>query len=668
MAPTLNQGREIYRARGCIACHRYESFDREADEISSVTQQLRSIDQQKSAWTREAALSEAQANDPRTSDEDARKLLAHINDLKLRASLLDAQVDTLDTRSRSLVREVKKTGPSLKEVRAKLRPEWLPVWLKDPHQWREGTKMPSFRLADPEIRAISAFLWQSALAASPPPQAAGDPARGREAFETRGCLACHSLGEGSARQGGNFAANLSRIGEKADYSYLVRWIHNPRQRSAPYCAFEKRDLTAEDYRRHNLPFLFDLDHSRCPNDGHELQVQQMTPMPSLRLSEPEARDIASYLMTRKHDNVAYPDAPYLTDPALKSQGLALVRNYGCANCHEIAGLEEEPRIGTELTREGSKPIDRLDFALLTAQANAEGWLTHKGFFDRKLQNPAIFDTGKEKSAQERLKMPDFHLSKPEIDSVSTFLLGSVDATVPPRYFNTRGQDIADGWWVVAKYNCMGCHQLHPGQSSLLQLLPQYQDADSRDRLPPTLIGEGARVNPAWLLRFLANPALSDTLTDRNGVRPYLRVRMPSFSLSAGEVQKLARFFAALASQAQPFVAAPLDPLTASELSLARQLFASEAAPCLKCHMTGDPKHDARATAPSFALAPDRLQPAWVRRWLLDPALLAPGTAMPSGLFRRDGDRFIFAGPTPPAFASYPKDHADLLTRFIFKTR
>src|ERR1035438_2647136 len=39
MADTLNQGREIFRLRGCMACHRYEGFDREADEISSVNQQ-----------------------------------------------------------------------------------------------------------------------------------------------------------------------------------------------------------------------------------------------------------------------------------------------------------------------------------------------------------------------------------------------------------------------------------------------------------------------------------------------------------------------------------------------------------------------------------------------------------------------------------------------------
>jgi len=33
---------------------------------------------------------------------------------------------------------------------------------------------------------------------------------------------------------------------------------------------KKRDLTEADYKKHNLPFVFDLDHSKCPNDGHEL--------------------------------------------------------------------------------------------------------------------------------------------------------------------------------------------------------------------------------------------------------------------------------------------------------------------------------------------------------------------------------------------------------------
>ncbi len=669
MADTLNQGREIFRLRGCMACHRYEGFDRDADEISSVNQQIRQSEQQKAEWKREVGFSEQKANNPRTSDDEAKKLLAHANDLKVRASGLDAKIEQLDMRSRSLVREVKKVGPSLKEARVKLQKEWIPVWLKDPHQWRPGTKMPTFRLDDGEIRAISAFLWQSGVKAELPQQKPGDAARGKEAFETRGCMACHSMGEGAAKQGGTFAANLSREGEKANYDYLVRWVHNPRQRSAPYCTFEKKDLTAEDYQRKGLPYVFDLEHSKCPNDGHELQVQQMTPMPSLRLTEDEARDIASYLLTRKHDNASYQNADFMDDPGLKNQGLALVRNYGCAGCHEIAGLEEEQRIGTELTKEGSKPIERLDFALLGHKAEAEDWYTHKGFFEHKLENPAVYDTGKEKAKQDRLKMPNFNLSKPEIDAVTTFLLGSVDASVPARYFynpTDARQDIIDGWWVVRKYNCMGCHKVHVGQNSILDGMAKYQDPDWKDQRPPTLIGEGARVNPEWLMRFLNNPALSETDTNRDGVRQYLKARMPTFSFSDGEIRKIVRFFEALSSQAEPFIAEKLEPLTDTERTMARNLFTSEGAPCLKCHMTGDPKHDSHATAPNFTVAKDRLKPGWTKRWMLDPALMSPGTAMPSGLFRLDNEHYVFTGPTPPSFNGYQKDHADLLVRYMFQ--
>ena len=70
----------------------------------------------------------------------------------MRISGIDAKIEQLDDRARSLVREIKKVGPSLKEVRMKIHKEWLPVWLKDPHAWRAGTKMPTFRLDDDEIK------------------------------------------------------------------------------------------------------------------------------------------------------------------------------------------------------------------------------------------------------------------------------------------------------------------------------------------------------------------------------------------------------------------------------------------------------------------------------------------------------------------------------------
>jgi cytochrome c551/c552 len=667
MADSLNTGREIFRLRGCIACHRYEGFDPDNEELTTVNLELRRLEQQKAEWQREIGFT-VQKGDRTRDNAEAQRLYARANDLKVRISGIDAKLEQLDVRSRSLVREIKKVGPSLKEVRMKLRKEWVPVWIKDPNHWRPDTKMPTFRLDDEEVRAISAFIWQAGVSGEIEKHAPGDPERGREAFETRGCMACHSMGEGQQRQGGTFAANLSREGEKANYDYLVRWIHNPRDRTLPYCPFEKKDLTAEDYKRHGLPFVFDLEHSKCPNDGHELQVQQMTPMPSLRLTVQEARDVASYLMNRK-TNASYPDAGYMDDPKLKDRGQFLVRFYGCAGCHEIAGLEEEQRIGTELTREGSKPIERLDFALLGHDAQKERWYDHKGFFEHKLKDPAVFDQGKEKTKLERLKMPNFNLSEAEIDSVTTFLLGSVEPTVPERYHyqpTDRRRDLIEGWWVIRKYNCMGCHQVQIGQATVFDVLPRYQDPDWKEQRPPILVGEGARVDPDWLMRFLANPAMHEKDTDRNGVRQYLKARMPTFHFSDGEIRKLVRFFAAASSQATPYIAQELPPLSDQERVMARQLFSSEGAPCLKCHATGDARHDARATAPNFLLAKERLKPGWTRRWMLDPAMMSPGTAMPSGLFRQEGERQVFAGPTPASFENYPKDHADLLVRYMFQ--
>ena len=65
-------------------------------------------------------------------------------------------------------------------------------------------------------------------------------------------------------QGGTFAANLSREGEKANYDYLVRWIHNARQRTRPYCPFEKKDIGPEDYAKKGLPYQLDLAAQPMP--------------------------------------------------------------------------------------------------------------------------------------------------------------------------------------------------------------------------------------------------------------------------------------------------------------------------------------------------------------------------------------------------------------------
>jgi len=87
---------------------------------------------------------------------------------------------------------------------------------------------------------------------------------------------------------------------------------------------------------------------------------------------------------------------------------------------------------------------------------------------------------------------------------------------------------------------------------------------------------------------------------------------------------------------------------------------------LKCHATGDATHDKFATAPNFLLARDRLKPGWARRWMLDPSMISPGTAMPSGLFKPVADHYVFAGPTPDLFKGYDGDQPELLVRYLFE--
>jgi len=153
--------------------------------------------------------------------------------------------------------------------------------------------------------------------------------------------------------------------------------------------------------------------------------------------------------------------------------------------------------------------------------------------------------------------------------------------------------------------------------------------------------------------------------NRNGVRPYIQVHMPTFNFSPNELRVLVRFFVAVSSQNEPYIKEPMTPLTESEKSIARNIFVS-GTPCLKCHITGEPSHDAKAIAPNFLLASERLKPDWTFRWLLDPAQISPGTAMPSSLFKQDEGHWVVNLPNPPSdVASYHGDHARLLVRYMF---
>src|SRR5260370_27971758 len=235
-----------------MGCHRYEGYDKEPEDLKSRGQQIKQIETQKKENSKETEYLMKEA-DAAQSNEEANRLNTKAVDLRVENSKLDGRLQQLDFQSHSLMQDQKKVGPNLKDVRLKLNKNWIPVWLKKPSDFRPTTKMPNFRLTDHQIQAISAYIWQSGFTDAPPKHKSGNGAHGKELFETRGCLACHSIAEGDQPQSGTFAANLTRVGEKANYDYLGRWIHNARERTRPYSPLHKKDIAPQASLNNCLP-------------------------------------------------------------------------------------------------------------------------------------------------------------------------------------------------------------------------------------------------------------------------------------------------------------------------------------------------------------------------------------------------------------------------------
>lgn len=666
----FNAGKGLFQWRGCNGCHRYEGFGREQDELKLAEKSAVAITKDGEALAIALAQQVEITENANASGEAVEAAYKEITRLRQDQHLLRSKEQQVAADLASLDLEVKKVGPNLKEASAKLKPAWIIGWLKDPRAFRPTTKMPRFRIDDEQSRDIAAFLWQNSQPQTlQPVEGEGDAERGQQLVISRGCLACHQVTTDEFETIGNdFAANLSRMGEKTSAAYIASWVKNP--------------------RHHN----------------------RYTIMPALRLADQDCADISAWLGSLARENSGQmPEADALaivTDTGRFARGKKLVQHLGCAGCHEINGLEAEGRIGTELTEEGSKPLERLDFGTRTKQYKASHEYDHKGFFEHKLADPSTFDADKEwPNWTERLRMPEFFPKagesgyeevkgsiKGDIDALTTFLLGSTETHIP-RALNYlpegAKQDIQQGWWLVKKYNCDGCHQILPGTTPAIWELPIYQDnaefpgVPKKNGRPPTLVGEGSRVDPVWLSRFLENPSLThDTAAQtRNGVRQGMTVRMPTFFLSERERGTLVRFFQALSDMTTTdYVRPEMAPLAGEELDLARTAFT--AGDCANCHLLGgEPSINPDTTyAPSFEVVRERIRPGWTHRWVTEPNTIIPGTAMPAILQRTGSgaaERWIVNTEKVSAtakrrvgeerlkkLAAWSGDHAELLMRYF----
>ncbi len=164
--------------------------------------------------------------------------------------------------------DLPKIGPELGRIGYKTDAEWVYRWLKSPKDFNPHTRMPNFKLTDEQAEAATAYLMDVSSKSEFPyaknTYVGGDAKRGKETVETVGCLACHAIGDNTkvrAARGTSYdiAPELTRVGSKVSSDWAYDWVRNP---------------------RHYNP---------------------TTKMPSLRLTEGEAKDVVAFLMTLKDE-------------------------------------------------------------------------------------------------------------------------------------------------------------------------------------------------------------------------------------------------------------------------------------------------------------------------------------------------------------------------------
>lgn len=357
-----------------------------------------------------------------------------------------------------------------------------------------------------------------------------------------------------------------------------------------------------------------------------------TQMPDADLTPAQAQAVAKYLYAGAP--AAKEEPKWRGGDAQKGQQLFVAR--GCRGCHGIAPGEASvsPRV-PNLAGVGLKV--RGDWLYK--------WLSSPRAYDPRTAMPQLALTDDERrhlvafllsrteGAETIAKAPRFtphaDLAKAR-DVIETFECASCHVLKgfppPPPAFELAADASPDGArrngrLLVAFYNCRGCHRIEGGGGRIAQHLERKSFA------PPTLEGEGARVQPSWLVQFLQQPV---------NLRPWLQMRMPRYGFSEGQARALAAYFAALSGVApadEPVAAAPDEIVTRGLRRLAHHQ-------CTQCHPTSAefPKDvDPENLSINFMLAKARLRPSWIRQFLARPkAIVGTQTRMPSVFYSSDG--------------------------------
>ncbi len=353
--------------------------------------------------------------------------------------------------------------PNLKDISAKVAPQWIYNWIKNPRGYSPETRMPSLRLSDDEAFAITAYLTTLGTKGDPMPgleQKLADPAnikKGETLVRRWGCFGCHEI-KGMEKES-RIGAELTTFGSKAKEELFFG---------------NRTDIkeTWDDWTYNKL---------KTPRIYATERIEQL--MPQFDLADEDIKALRVLLGGFRERKVGQ---KYLADQGLRVQqvveGRRLMQQYNCIGCHEIEKrggyirkyYQENPTLAPPiLNGEGEKLQSNWFFSFLKAPVPIRPWL--------------------------QIRMPTFGFSDEHANQLVNFFNGLSKVEIPYAYIDDKKippEHIEAAKQLVSKdyFNCFSCHQQG-----------EKKPEGPVEGWAPDLTMARQRLNPNWILKWLKDP-------------------------------------------------------------------------------------------------------------------------------------------------------------------
>ncbi len=438
------------------------------------------------------------------------------------------------------IQPLEKAAPNLADVGSRLAPEYLRRFVLSPSSAHPGTTMPDLLHAEPaeQREKIAEAITHFLIAQSPRKfqsnvTKAQDADAGKALYHTIGCVACHSPRDEKGKEATQTGViGLAHVSAKYSLASLAEFLQDP------------------------------------------LRVRPSGRMPDMKLTQVEARNLASYLLGR----VDAPVKPLEPQANLVALGKQHFHRLNCAACHKVGDIP------------AAAPVSVLSLSNLTG-----GCLSAK---------PG--------------KAPRHDLSDVQVKAIRAALAEKA-IPIPAR------TQLAT---TLTAFNCIACHAREDYGGVSAELNPHFKTTEinlgEEARIPPPLTLVGAKLRPV---------ALKKMLFDGESVRPYMSTRMPQFG--EPNLEHLPKLFASLDSVAKVELYMPRgespnakEREREKELRAAgRELLGNKALNCIACHTFNGKSSNFKGI--DLMISYQRLQPSWFYHYLRDPNAFRPRTIMPT---------------------------------------